>query len=123
MRAASGVMEAWGLGPQDLKRELIYTRISGYGQTGPKAVQPGYASVCEAYGGLRCVQLRLTIPHFRDVIILSHIKGPRRQQQHWYTGVAIGVTTDVAIGLDTRFPQASPSQSPGTNAAGFAAGI
>ena len=47
-------MEAWGLGPQDLKRELIYTRISGYGQTGPKAALPGYASVCEGFGGLRC---------------------------------------------------------------------
>ena len=29
-----GVMEKWGLGPKDLKPELIYTRISGYGQTG-----------------------------------------------------------------------------------------
>ncbi|CAL8471009.1 g10551 [Coccomyxa elongata] len=48
-----GVMEKWRLGPQDLKPELIYTRISGYGQTGPKASLAGYASVCEAYGGLR----------------------------------------------------------------------
>ena len=31
----------------------MYTRISGYGQTGPKASLPGYASVCEAYGGFR----------------------------------------------------------------------
>eukprot|EP00803_Ostreobium_quekettii_P009460 evm.model.scf_5.18 EVM.evm.TU.scf_5.18 scf_5:230676-235176(-) len=48
-----GVMERWGLGPSDLKPDLIYTRISGYGQTGPKATMPGYASVCEAYGGFR----------------------------------------------------------------------
>eukprot|EP00891_Asterochloris_glomerata_P004193 jgi/Astpho2/4193/e_gw1.00064.29.1_t len=48
-----GVMEKWGLGPQDLKPELVYARISGYGQTGPKASLPGYASVCEAYGGFR----------------------------------------------------------------------
>lgn len=41
------------LGPKDLKPELIYTRISGYGQTGPKAQLPGYASVCEAFGGFR----------------------------------------------------------------------
>lgn len=39
--------------PQDLKPELVYARISGYGQTGPRATQPGYASTCEAYGGLR----------------------------------------------------------------------
>jgi hypothetical protein len=48
-----GVMEGWGLGPADLHPSLIYTRISGYGQTGPKAALPGYASVCEAYGGFR----------------------------------------------------------------------
>lgn len=36
-----------------MKPELIYTRISGYGQTGPKASLAGYASVCEAYGGIR----------------------------------------------------------------------
>jgi len=50
-----GVMEKWGLGPSDLSERLIYTRISGYGQTGPKASLPGYASVCEAYGGLRFI--------------------------------------------------------------------
>lgn len=38
---------------QDLKPDLVFTRISGYGQTGPKAQQAGYASVCEAYGGFR----------------------------------------------------------------------
>lgn len=38
---------------QDLHPELIYARISGYGQTGPKAHLAGYASVCEGYGGLR----------------------------------------------------------------------
>lgn len=48
-----GVMEGWGLGPSDLKPDLVYTRISGYGQTGPRAPEPGYASVCEAYGGFR----------------------------------------------------------------------
>ena len=36
----------------------MYARISGYGQTGPKAQLPGYASVCEAYGGFRCVRAR-----------------------------------------------------------------
>jgi len=53
-----GRMEAWGLGPLDLKKlhpELIYTRVSGYGQTGPYASKPGFASACEAVGGLRYV--------------------------------------------------------------------
>lgn len=51
-----GTMEKWGLGPNELKAlkpELIYTRVSGYGQTGPYASRPGFASVCEAIGGLR----------------------------------------------------------------------
>ena len=47
-------MEGWGLGPTDLKPDLVYTRISGYGQTGPMATLPGYASVAEAFGGFRC---------------------------------------------------------------------
>ena len=53
-----GVMEKWGLGPDDLKQRnpgLIYARISGYGQTGPNAPKAGFASVCEAYGGFRYV--------------------------------------------------------------------
>jgi crotonobetainyl-CoA:carnitine CoA-transferase CaiB-like acyl-CoA transferase len=53
-----GTMEKWGLGPAELKKlrpDLIYTRVSGYGQTGPYASKPGFASVCEAIGGLRYV--------------------------------------------------------------------
>jgi crotonobetainyl-CoA:carnitine CoA-transferase CaiB-like acyl-CoA transferase len=53
-----GVMEKWGLGPVDLwvdNPELIYARISGYGQDGPYASKPGFASVCEGIGGLRYV--------------------------------------------------------------------
>ena len=44
-------------GGQDLGPDLTFVRISGYGQTGPKATLPGYASVCEGYGGLRCALL------------------------------------------------------------------
>jgi crotonobetainyl-CoA:carnitine CoA-transferase CaiB-like acyl-CoA transferase len=51
-------MEKWQLGPEDFKASnpgLIYTRISGYGQTGPYAPRPGFASVCEGFGGFRYV--------------------------------------------------------------------
>lgn len=48
-----GVMEGWGLGPEDLPSNIVWSRISGYGQTGPKSKFPGYASVCEANGGFR----------------------------------------------------------------------
>jgi len=53
-----GTMERWGLGPDKFKAsnpELIYTRISGYGQTGPYAARPGFASACEGFGGFRYV--------------------------------------------------------------------
>lgn len=53
-----GTMEKWGLGPEEFQADnpaLVYTRVSGYGQTGPKANKPGFASVCEAYGGFRYV--------------------------------------------------------------------
>jgi len=53
-----GTLEAWGLGPDELRREhpsLVYARVSGYGQTGPDAHKPGFAAVCEAAGGLRYV--------------------------------------------------------------------
>ena len=53
-----GTMEKWGLGPDELRAEapeLVYTRVSGYGQTGPYAAKPGFASVCEGFGGLRYI--------------------------------------------------------------------
>ena len=53
-----GTMEKWGLGPEDVRRTnpgVIFTRVSGYGQTGPYAGKPGYASVCEGVGGFRYV--------------------------------------------------------------------
>lgn len=53
-----GVMEGWGLGPDDIKKTnpgIIYARISGYGQTGPYANKPGFASVCEGISGFRYV--------------------------------------------------------------------
>jgi crotonobetainyl-CoA:carnitine CoA-transferase CaiB-like acyl-CoA transferase len=53
-----GTMEKWQLGPEDIKarnQDVIYCRVSGYGQTGPYSHKPGYASVCEGVGGLRYV--------------------------------------------------------------------
>ncbi|MDM3870990.1 CaiB/BaiF CoA-transferase family protein [Porticoccus sp. W117] len=53
-----GTMEKWGLGPEVFKQSnpgLVYTRISGYGQTGPYSHKPGFASACEAISGFRYV--------------------------------------------------------------------
>ena len=53
-----GVLEAWNLDPANLQEDnpnLIYARISGYGQTGPYAEKPGFTSACEAISGFRFV--------------------------------------------------------------------
>lgn len=53
-----GTLEKWGMDPVEMKKthpRLIFTRVSGYGQSGPRAEQPGYASACEAYGGFRYI--------------------------------------------------------------------
>jgi len=51
-----GVLERWGLAPGALKAvnpRLVIARISGYGQDGPYASKPGFASVCEGISGFR----------------------------------------------------------------------
>ena len=53
-----GRMEAWGLGYEELERinpRTILVRISGYGQSGPYAMRPGFANIAEAFGGLRYI--------------------------------------------------------------------
>jgi len=49
-----GTLERWNLGPDRLHEEnetLITVRISGYGQTGPKADEPGFGTAAEALSG------------------------------------------------------------------------
>jgi crotonobetainyl-CoA:carnitine CoA-transferase CaiB-like acyl-CoA transferase len=51
-----GTLEKWGLGYDHLRKhrpDLVMTRISGYGQTGPYAQRPGYGVIGEAMSGLR----------------------------------------------------------------------
>ncbi|WP_459655469.1 CoA transferase, partial [Achromobacter xylosoxidans] len=51
-----GTLEKWGLSWETLHAlnpRLIMLRISGYGQTGPKAREPGFAAIGEAMAGLR----------------------------------------------------------------------
>ena len=53
-----GTLEKWGLGYDALAADnpgLVLVRISGFGQDGPYAARPGYASVGEAMGGLRAL--------------------------------------------------------------------
>lgn len=51
-----GTLARWGLGYEQLKEAhpgLIMVSVSGYGQTGPDAAKPGFASVAEGISGLR----------------------------------------------------------------------
>jgi len=50
-----GTMERLGLGYEELKKinpRLIYSAISGFGQTGPYKLRPGYDIIGQAMGGL-----------------------------------------------------------------------
>lgn len=51
-----GTLEKWNLGYEALKAvnpDVIFVRISGYGQTGPYRDRPGFGGIAEAMGGLR----------------------------------------------------------------------
>lgn len=53
-----GTAEKWNLGYETLAERnpgIIFTRVSGFGQTGPYSHRPGYGSIGEAMGGLRYV--------------------------------------------------------------------
>ena len=53
-----GTLERWNLGEKELTAVnpgLVLVRVSGYGQTGPHADRPGFASVAEAVSGLRSI--------------------------------------------------------------------
>lgn len=53
-----GVLEKLGLGWDDLSAVnpgLVMLRLSGFGQTGPMAAQPGFGAIGESMGGLRYV--------------------------------------------------------------------
>jgi len=53
-----GTLERWGMGWEELhglNPRLVMVRVSGFGQSGPYAQQPGYGAIGEAMGGLRYV--------------------------------------------------------------------
>lgn len=50
-----GTLERWGLSPEELRARVpgvIWVRVSGWGQTGPKSSEGGYATIAEAFSGL-----------------------------------------------------------------------
>ena len=54
----AGMLEKWGLGYeqlQELKPDLVYCTVTGYGYTGPYRDRPGYDFVVQALGGFMSV--------------------------------------------------------------------
>ncbi|MBA3288916.1 MAG: CoA transferase, partial [Acidimicrobiia bacterium] len=53
-----GALERLGLGPEVLlarNATLVVTRVSGFGQTGPYAHRPGFATIAEAMSGFAAI--------------------------------------------------------------------
>ncbi len=85
-----GMMEKWGIGPDVMKAEnpgLIYARISGYGQDGPYASKPGYASVTEGFGGFRYINGEPGQPPIRTNISM----GDTLSAIHAALGIALAI--------------------------------
>jgi crotonobetainyl-CoA:carnitine CoA-transferase CaiB-like acyl-CoA transferase len=50
----TGTLEKWGIGPEVLMAinpGLIIVRVTGFGQTGPHRLRPGFGTLAEAYAG------------------------------------------------------------------------
>jgi len=50
-----GVMEKWGMGPEELQQispSLVVLRVTGFGQTGPYATRRAFGTLAEAMSGL-----------------------------------------------------------------------
>ncbi len=85
-----GLMEKWGMGPEDFKADnpgLIFARISGYGQDGPYASKPGYASVTEGFGGFRYINGEPGKPPIRTNISM----GDTLSAIHAALGIALAI--------------------------------
>ena len=53
-----GTLERLGLGPDELlarNTALVITRVTGFGQTGPYAGRPGFATIAESMSGLSAI--------------------------------------------------------------------
>lgn len=101
-----GRLEEWGLSYEVLSREhpgLIMVRVSGFGQTGPYAKRPGFASVAEGIGGLRYLIGDPDRPPVRtgvsigDSIAALHAVIGALTALHHRTQTGLGQVVDTAI--------------------------
>ena len=69
-----GALERLGLGPAELHAinpTLMITRVSGFGQTGPYAQRPGFASIAESMSGFAAVNGEADGPPMLPAIALT----------------------------------------------------
>jgi formyl-CoA transferase len=101
-----GTMERWGLGPDDLAPELVYVRISAFGQTGPYAPRPGLDRLGIAYGGLLNLTGEPDRPPVRSGVNISD----------YLTGAFAAVAAVAALyGRDAgEIPDGDPGQRKGS---------
>jgi formyl-CoA transferase len=69
-----GTLERWNLGPDEIRRlnpDVVFVRISGFGQTGPYRDRPGFGGVAEAMGGLRHLTGYPGLPPVRTGVSLA----------------------------------------------------
>jgi crotonobetainyl-CoA:carnitine CoA-transferase CaiB-like acyl-CoA transferase len=85
-----GTLERLGLAPDDLLRrnpKLVIVRVSGFGQDGPYASRPGFASIAESMAGLAAVSGEPNGPPMLPAIALTDEA----------TGIAAAFATMVAL--------------------------
>jgi crotonobetainyl-CoA:carnitine CoA-transferase CaiB-like acyl-CoA transferase len=85
-----GTLERLGLGPDELHQansDLVITRVSGFGQTGPYAQRPGFATIAEAMSGLAALNGEADGPPLLPPIALTDE----------VTGLAAAFATMVAL--------------------------
>jgi crotonobetainyl-CoA:carnitine CoA-transferase CaiB-like acyl-CoA transferase len=85
-----GTLERLGLAPEELLKrnpKLVIVRISGFGQDGPYASRPGFASIAESMAGLAAVSGEPNGPPMLPAIALTDEA----------TGIAAAFATMVAL--------------------------
>jgi crotonobetainyl-CoA:carnitine CoA-transferase CaiB-like acyl-CoA transferase len=85
-----GTLERLGLAPDDLLKrnpKLVIVRVSGFGQDGPYASRPGFASIAESMAGLAAVSGDPNGPPMLPAIALTDET----------TGIAAAFATMVAL--------------------------
>jgi formyl-CoA transferase len=102
-----GLLEKFGLGPEDLKRDnpgLVVVRLSGYGQTGPYRDRPGFGAIAESMGGLRHITgfadrppPRIGISIGDSIAALHAVIGALMALHHRNVNKGSGQVVDVAL--------------------------